>query len=82
MKPVSITPAKRKLAEAARTAQPVEIAPATTAGGTLRIFAEVHYDADKAIAAAKRIREIGTKYKPSKKHSGAKALRDLRDDGK
>jgi hypothetical protein len=34
---------------------------------------------ETAKEAARRIREIGLKYKPSKKHGATKALRELRD---
>ena len=81
MKSISITQARRKLGELVRTPETVELTHRGTPVGTLRVYAEAHYDRDKAREAARRIREIGLKYKPSKKHGGTQALRDLRDDG-
>ena len=81
MKTISITQARRKLGELVRTPATVEVTSRGTPVGTLRVYAEANYDRDRAVEAARRIREIGAKYKPSRTHGATKAVRTLRDDG-
>lgn len=49
--------------------------------GTLRVFAQARHDPERAKEAARRIREIGRKYKPSTKTGAVATVRKLRDDG-
>ena len=83
MKTVSITKARRKLGEPACAPSTVEVTHRVATVGTLRIYAEGHYDRDKAMEAARGIRELSlrlnAKGKPSKKRGATKAVRDLRD---
>ena len=83
MKTLTLTQARRQLGELVRSHETVEVTHRGEAIGTLRGGAqtEVPYDRERAIAAAQRLREIGLKYKPSKKHGGTRALRQLRDHG-
>ncbi len=85
MKTVSITQARRQLGKLVRTPETVEVTHRGTPVGTLRIYAEAHYDREKAMAAARGIRELSAKLvakrKPSKKNGATKAVRDLRDNG-
>ena len=82
MKTLTITQARRQLGELVKSHETVEVTHRGEAIGTLRAGTKSEpYDRDRAMAAARRIREIGLKYKPSKKHGGTKALRQLRDHG-
>lgn len=83
MKTVSITKARHKLGELSRAPSTVEVTHRGATVGTLRIYAEAHYDREKAMEAARGIRELSlrlnAKRKPSKKRGATKAVRDLRD---
>ena len=85
MKTLTLTQARRQLGELVRSHETVEVTHRGEAIGTLRGGAgaqgEAPCDRDRAMAAARRLREIGLKYKPSKKHGGTRALRQLRDHG-
>ena len=86
MKTVSITQARRQLGELVRTPETVEVTSRGVPVGTLHIHAEPTYDRDKALEAARGLRQLGAKIlarrKPSKKNGAVKAIRDLRDDGR
>lgn len=82
MKSVSLTQARRGLSKLIASEQAVEVTSRGQAVGTLRIYAEATVDRDKAMEAARQLRAIGSKYRPSKRHGGAAAVRQLRDHGK
>ncbi len=81
MKTVTITQAKRGLSDLLAKGQAVEVTSHGRTVGTLRVFAQAKVDREKAKEAARGIREIGMKYKPSKKHGGTAELRKIRDHG-
>ena len=81
MKSVSITQAKRGLSELMTAEQTVEITNRGTPVGALRIYAEAKFDPQRAQEAARRIRALSAKCKPSPRHGATQAIRDLRDNG-
>lgn len=86
MKTVSITQARRQFGELMRNPETVEVTHRGIPVGTLCIYAEPTYDRDKAMAAARSLRElsakVGVKHKASAKRGATKAVRDLRDHGR
>jgi prevent-host-death family protein len=81
MKSVSITQAKRGLSELMATEQTVEITNRGTPVGALHSYAQAKFDPQRAQDAARRIRALSAKCKPSPRHGATKAVRDLRDNG-
>ena len=87
MKTLTITQARRRLGELVKSHETVEVTHRGEAIGTLRggAQAEPPYDRERAMAAARHIRELSemlaAKYKPSKKHGATQAVRKLRDHG-
>ena len=83
MKSLSITQARRRLGELVCTPETVEITRRGQRIGEIRgAEPEAPDDRERAMAAARRIREIGMTRKPSKTHGGAQAIRRLRDHGR
>ena len=85
MKTLTLTQARRQLGELVDAAEPVERTRRGVPIGTPRPSVRAPYNRDAAIEAARGIRELGerlaTWHKPSKKHGGTRALRELRDHG-
>ena len=84
MKTLTLTQARQQLGELMHAAEPVKLTRRGQPIGTLHVEAQAEpaHDRDRAMAAARRLREIGMTRKPSKTHGGAKAVRKLRDDGR
>lgn len=80
MKTVSITHPKRKPGAVQAVVPSQAVAPRLE-GGTLRVLAQATFDPQRAREAAAKIRQLGLKYKPSKKHGATAAVRDLRNRG-
>lgn len=80
-KSVSITRAKRDLARLAKSQEPVQVTVRGQPAFELRLIAQPVRDPEAARRAVERIKLIGAKYKPSKKHGGTRAVRELRDRG-
>ena len=79
MRHLSITEAKKGLARLVETEQTVTLTRRGQEVGHVRFFATAAFDAAKASAAAKRIRELGANIKPSSKYGAAALGRKGRD---
>lgn len=75
------TTAKRVPAAALRLAAPAEAGARGPTIPPLTVVAVPREDRTRAMAAAKRIRELSERRKPSRAHGATKAIRELRDDG-
>lgn len=82
MKPIPSTAVKRQAVAAVRLPAAEATVQRGASMGALTVVAVPKVDRARALAAAKRIRELSEGRKPSKVHGGTKAIRELRDDGK
>ena len=76
-----VTEAKKNLARLGQAAEPVEVTLRGNPVFTMRIVAHPVRDREAALRAVERIKQIGAKYKPSRKHGATRAVRELRDHG-
>jgi len=85
MKTVTITEAKKNLRGILQADEPVQVTLRGQPAGVLRVIAEPKVDRERAREAGRRLVELSerlaAKHRPSKKHGGTQAVRDLRDHG-
>ena len=79
MRSVSITEAKKDLSHLARSEQSFRLTSRGNEVAQVRIFATAKFDPLKAATAARRIKELGAKVKPSKQHGAVALVRKVRD---
>ena len=85
MKSVSLTEARRSLADLVAEPQTVEVTRRGRPVGTLRVLGQTEPDRERAMEAARGLRELAERVKatikPSVKHGATRAVRELRDHG-
>lgn len=79
MQSISMTKARRELAAICQTPDTYNLTSRGSEVATLRVFAKVKFDPEKAKAAGDRMLAISRSIKPSRAKGATELVRELRD---